>query len=398
MKKSISIIGGGPSSLMLAATIDTKKFNVTIYERNHTPGRKFLVAGKGGFNLTHSEEVASFINRYSPSSFFSNIILAFSNSDLQKWLDNIGIPTYTGTSKRIFPIKGIKPIHVLKAFLKIADQKKIDIKTHYHWKGWTTRNQLLFNNNSKEVIVKSDITIFALGGASWKITGSDGSWLPHFQNKGITTIPFQPSNCSFEVKWPTAFLNLAEGKSLKNISIEYHSHSKKGELIITKFGLEGNAIYALSPDLRKDLAHSGSATIFLDLKPSWTLDILLDKIKHRGNKSITKQLNDELNINEPQLFLLKSVLSKAEFTNYQILANKIKRLPILITGIAPIDKAISTVGGIDLNEIDANFELKKFPNHFVIGEMLDWDAPTGGYLLQGCFSMGYSLANHLNKI
>ncbi|HET8964483.1 MAG TPA: NAD(P)/FAD-dependent oxidoreductase, partial [Chitinophagales bacterium] len=219
MKKSIAIIGGGPSSLMLASVIDTAKYDVTIYEQNKTLGRKFLVAGKGGFNLTHSEEVSSFINHYIPVSFFSGIIQRFDNGDLQQWLKNAGIATYVGTSNRVFPLKEIKPIHVLNAFLNIINQKKINIKTQHKWKGWTINNELLFRNNHMDVFVKSDIVVFALGGASWKVTGSDGSWLSYFEDKGVNTLPFQPSNCSFEIKWPEAFLKIAEGESLKNISI-----------------------------------------------------------------------------------------------------------------------------------------------------------------------------------
>ncbi len=397
MKKSIAIIGGGAASLMLAASLDTKKYDVTIYERNFALGRKFLVAGKGGFNLTHSEDPALLISRYNPSVFFTEIIQNFNNADLQQWLKHIGIETYTGSSKRIFPVKGIKPITVLDAFLKVLEQKKIKLKTLHEWKGWTG-DQLLFDCKGVALTLKPDITVFALGGSSWKITGSDGSWLSHFQKRNITTQIFQPSNCSYEVKWTTPFLDVAEGKSLKNISIHCNTLEKKGELVITKFGLEGSAIYALSPEIRKELHKNGAATIFIDLKPLLSVETIFSKIKNKGNKSLSKQLENELNINALQLALLKTVISKEEFVNPDILSKKIKKLPLTITGNAPIDEAISTVGGIDLNEIDSNFQLKKLKNNFVIGEMLDWDAPTGGYLLQGCLSMGHGLAKYLNKI
>lgn len=398
MRKSIAIIGGGASSLMLAATLDTEKFDIAIYERNFAPGRKFLVAGDGGFNLTHSENFSEMINRYTPSSFFFPIINNFTNTDLQRWLRSIGIETYIGSSKRIFPVKGIKPITVLNAFLNVLEQKKVKIETLHEWKGWTDDHFLIFANNGSAITIKPDLTIFALGGGSWKVTGSDGSWASYLKNVGIQINPFHASNCSYEINWSTAFLETAEGKSLKNISVQCNALEKKGELVITKFGLEGGAIYALSPEIRKDLQQNGKAVIFIDLKPQLDAATVLHVLRNRGHKSLSKQLQNELNINELQLALLKSTLSKEEFTDSDALAIKIKKLPLTITAAAPIDESISTVGGIDLNEIDQHFELKKIKNHFAIGEMLDWDAPTGGYLLQACFSMGYSLAKYLNKI
>lgn len=401
MKKSITIIGGGPSALMLAAQLDEQKFDVTIYERNAALGRKFLVAGDGGFNLTHSEEIKQFITRYTPSSFFENSITAFSSTDLRNWLNTIGIETFIGSSKRVFPIKGIKPIDVLNAILNVLKKKNVKIKTQYIWKGWKN-DELIFVHTSpsgeKQVNVKSDIVVFALGGASWKVTGSDGTWSNSFADQEIKIIPFQPSNCAFEIKWKKEFLEMAEGKSLKNISLTCDDLEKKGELIITKFGLEGGAIYALSPAIRKQFKKYKTAQVFVDLKPSFTVTEIKNKINNKGNRSLSKQLEDELNLNNIQLALLKTILTKEEFINPETLSEKIKKLPLTIVSTAPIDDAISTVGGIALTAIDSNFQLKNMPNNYVIGEMLDWDTPTGGYLLQGCFSMGHYVANHLNSL
>lgn len=395
MKKSVAIIGGGPSAMMLAAMLDEKKFNITIYEKNVTLGRKFLVAGEGGFNLTHSEEQEQFISRYTPASFFERSISSFTNTDLRNWFNSIGIETFVGSSKRVFPVKGIKPIEILNAILNALQKKDVSIKKQHIWKGWDN-NKLYFETTNLPVTVSADISIFALGGASWKITGSDGTWTNYFAEKGIELIPFQASNCAYEIKWKNEFIKIAEGKSLKNISLKCGSKEKKGEVVITKFGLEGGAIYALSPEIRKQLNSIAVAQLFLDLKPSHIVAEIKNKISNRGNKSLSKQLENELNINQVQLALLKAVLSKEDFTSIETLSEKIKNLPLLITSTAPIDKAISTVGGISLNEIDDTFQLKKLPNHYIIGEMLDWDAPTGGYLLQGCFSMGYYLAKMLN--
>lgn len=399
MKKSIAIIGGGPAALMLAAQLDETKFDVTIYERNAAVGRKFLVAGDGGFNLTHSEELEKFISRYTPSDFLKNSISSFTNDNLRDWLKTIGIETFVGSSKRVFPIEGIKPIDVLNAILSELKRKNVQIKTNHSWKGWKD-NELLFETNEGILIsiaIGTTITIFALGGSSWKVTGSDGSWTNYFSEKGIEITPFQASNCAYEVKWKEEFKTIAEGKTLKNIAIKCDAKERKGELVITKFGLEGGAIYALSPKIRSHLNADGFATVYIDLKPSLSLEQIKDKFSARGNRSIKKLLIDRLNFDDTQIELLKTLLSKDDFTYLEDLAKKIKNLPITITSSAPIDEAISTVGGIALTEIDEHFQLKKLPNNYAIGEMLDWDAPTGGYLLQGCFSMGYCLAKQLNK-
>ncbi|MDP1743947.1 MAG: NAD(P)-dependent oxidoreductase [Bacteroidota bacterium] len=397
MKRAIAIIGGGPAAMMLAATLNEQKFDVTIYEKNSALGRKFLVAGDGGFNLTHSENTEQFISRYTPASFFSSIITSFTNTDLRNWLTNIGIETFVGSSKRVFPLKGIKPIDVLNAILAVLKKKNVSIKTRHTWKGWNN-NELIFETANQPINVKVDIAIFALGGGSWQVTGSDGSWTNYFSEKEIDIIPFQASNCAYEIKWGNEFIKIAEGASLKNISLKCGDKEKKGELVITRFGLEGGSIYALSAEIRKQLNSNNTAKIFLDLKPSLTVVEIKNKISNKGNKSLSKHLENELNLNPVQLALLKTVLSKTDFTNIETLSEKIKNLELIITSAAPVDEAISTVGGISLNEIDNNFQLKKLPGQYVIGEMLDWDAPTGGYLLQGCFSMGYFLAKRLNEI
>jgi len=397
MKKSIAIIGSGPSALVLAAFLDENKYDVTIYERNFAPGRKFLVAGDGGFNLTHSEEIEPFIGRYTPSTFLEACIRSFSNIELRNWLKDIGIETYEGTSKRVFPIKGIKPIDVLTAILEVLKKKNVQIKTQHMWRGWNANNELIFSHNKSEQTIKTDIAVFALGGGSWSKTGSDGTWTSAFEEKGIEIVSFQSSNCAYEIKWKNDFLAKTEGKFLKNISITCEEKVKPGELVITKFGIEGGAVYALSPQIRKQLNDKNSATVFIDLKPSLTADEVKSKFSERGNRSITKLLEDKLNFTDIHIELLKTVLTKEEFIDPETLMSRIKKLPLQITAMAKLDEAISTVGGIALNEVNENFQLKKIPQQYAIGEMLDWDAPTGGYLLQGCFSMGNFLGKKLNQ-
>ncbi len=395
MKKSVSIIGGGPAALILAALLDCKKFKVTVYEKNKTLGRKFLVAGKGGFNLTHSEPITDLIARYTPPHFLEKALLDFDNNDFREWIDSIGIPTYIGSSKRVYPESGIKPITVLNAILDVLTKQNVVIQYQHTWTGWTDENSLVFNTNT---VIKSDYTIFAMGGGSWKVTGSDGSWLDLFESESIPIVPFQSSNCAYRVNWPEDFILEHEGSPLKNIAISCLNKRQKGEAVITRFGLEGNAIYALSPQIRKELESHQKATIFLDLKPTLPYDDLLEKIRKSTFKKTSETLQKEVKLSPAQIGLLKKYLSKETYLNSELLAQNIKKLPIEITGSALLNDAISTTGGIQLNAVDENFQLKNKNRNYCIGEMLDWDAPTGGYLLQACFSMGMHLARHLNSI
>lgn len=393
MKKQIAIIGGGPSALLLAAFLDEKKFNTTIYEKNKAVGRKFLVAGKGGFNLTHSEPIENLLNRYTPTDFLKQALQNFSNTDFRNWLDNIGIPTYIGSSKRVYPKEGIKPIEVLNAILNHLKNKSVSIKYNHTFSDWNDHNHPLINNQP----IHADYIVFSLGGGSWKITGSSGDWLNTFSKKDIVTKPFQASNCGYHIDWKPNFIKQHEGSPLKNISITCDDVSQKGEAVITSFGLEGNAIYGLSPQIRKQLSKHLKATIFIDLKPTLTVEKIASKIALSKFRNTTEILKKELKLSAPQISLLKTQLSKSSYLNTTSLAENIKNFPLDINGIAPIDEAISTVGGIDLKTVSSNFEFKTLPNQFCIGEMLNWDAPTGGYLLQACASTGVFLARHLNN-
>jgi len=390
----ITIIGGGSASLFFASFLDERLFNINIYEQKKAGlGRKFLVAGDGGFNLTHAENIDDFITKYTPTDFLEAALHFFTNQQLIDWFAKIGIPTFIGTSKRVYPERGIKPITVLNAIQSVLDRKKTTTHFNKTFTGWDNNNNPIFNNDE---IVETDYCIFALGGGSWKITGSNGEWVSEFSKKGIKIADFQPSNCAFSINWDIPFIAKNEGFPLKNIAITCDNKTQKGEVVITKFGIEGNAIYALSPQIRSQLEVNKKAEIFLDLKPMMTEVKILSELTNRSN-NITTTLKKALKLSTVQIQLLKSVVNKADFTNPYQLAKSIKQLPIIIIGAASIDEAISTFGGIDLSEVNAHFELHKIPNHFCIGEMLNWDAPTGGYLLQACASMGAYLADHLNK-
>ena len=393
MKKQITIIGGGPSAFLLAAFLDAEKFKITIYEKNKTAGRKFLVAGKGGFNLSHSEPIEQLIKRYTANDFLDKVLDNFSNINFRNWLDLIGISTYIGSSKRVYPKEGIKPIEVLSKILKHLKERGVIMAYEHTFSDWDSHNNPIINNKS----IKTDYTIFSLGGASWKITGSEGNWLDTFSKKGVKTKPFQASNCGYQIDWKSNFIQEHEGTPLKNISISCGNSNQKGEAVITAFGLEGNAIYGLSPQIRAQLHTNSTATIFIDFKPSLTLENVHSKIKKSNYKNTTQILKKELKLSAAQIDLLKTDLSKESYLNTTMLTENIKKFPLKIINIAPIDEAISTVGGINLNAISENFELKKLSNQFCIGEMLDWDAPTGGYLLQACASTGVYLAKFLNE-
>lgn len=401
-KKSIAIIGGGASALMLACSLDTNKLNISIYEKNTAFGRKFLVAGKGGFNLTHSENIEQFVERYHPKQFIEPFLKHFSNTDFRDWLKSIGIETYIGTSKRVFPIKGIKPIEVLNAIESVLKKNNVSIHYNHEWKGWSN-NDLVFSNNGETKILKSDFAIFALGGASWKVTGSAGNWTSYFEEKGIQINPFYPSNCAYKINWSQELLKQISGQALKNCEFSCGNMNKKGEAVLTDFGIEGSGIYGLSKEIRDQLTtvqHDQTksvAELFVDFKPELPLQEIQSRFENTGKLSVKDVLEKKIHLSAVQIQLLKHQTTKEQYNQPEIICQLIKKFPLILTDFAPLDDAISTVGGISLEEVHDNLELKKLPNHYCVGEMLDWDALTGGYLLQACFSMGKFVADKINQ-
>ncbi|MGZ5197747.1 MAG: TIGR03862 family flavoprotein, partial [Kaistella sp.] len=285
---------------------------------------------------------------------------------------------------------------VLKSVTKKISENNVGVLYGYEWKGFSG-SKLIFDSSEERKEIESDIVIFCLGGASWPVTGSKGDWLIHFKSRNISVKPFLASNCVFLVDWPADFIKKAEGKVLKNIQITCNGKTHAGEVVVTKSGIEGSGIYPLSPQIRNQLMN-GNAQILIDLKPQIELKTISAKIiAIIGQKNFSDKLKSELNLDSVTLQLLKCVTSKSDFLNPDTLAKNIKALPLMIKGTGPIEDAISTTGGISLEEID-DFQLKKMPQHYVIGEMLDYDAPTGGYLLQSCFSMSKYLADKLNTL
>ena len=394
-KKSIVIIGGGPAAMMLACTLDPTLFDVTIVEKGKAIGRKFLVAGKGGFNLTHSEKVDKMIEKYEGPKSLLDSLTSFTNDDLRQWLSSIGIETYVGSSKRVFPVKGIKPIEVLRAITKEMEFRDVTLLTDTLWSGSFIENgsiQLLYKE--KSISLKADKVVFAMGGGSWKVTGSDGSWLSHFTEKNIATLPFRPSNCTMHIDWSES-MKVHFGKPIKNISLSYNDKSIKGEMMITEHGIEGSPAYELSYYVGNKLVKTSPQIVNIDIKPTLALDKIMNILSSK--KKNTFLLKNELALNSAAIALIKSATNREEFNDVKTLSKRIKRLPLEIVGLGAIDEAISTTGGVSLSAITHQLELVDFPNHYIIGEMLDWNAPTGGYLLQGCFSMGRKLGDVLNK-
>ncbi len=382
---------------MLACSLDTSKYSVSIYEKNTALARKFLVAGKGGFNLTHSEELEQLINRYHPKQFIEPFLNYFSNDDFRDWLKSIGIETYVGTSKRVFPVKGIKPIEVLNAIESVLKKNNVSIHYNHEWKGWNNEQLIFQTSNNQSLTVTSDIIVFAMGGASWKVTGSAGNWTSYFEEKRIQINSFYPSNCAYKINWDSELIKQISGQALKNCAFSCGITHKKGEAVLTNFGIEGSGVYALSKEIREQLVKNKKAELFIDFKPELSLEEIQNRFENRGKLSIKDVLDKKLNLSTTQIHLLKSQTTKEEYNQPEVISKLIKKFSLVLTDFAPIDEAISTVGGIDSTELNNDLELKKLPNYYCMGEMLDWDAPTGGYLLQACFSMGKFVADKLNQ-
>ena len=401
MKPKIAIIGGGAAGLSLASAIDTNIFEVQLFEKKNRIGSKLLVAGKGGFNLSHSEDIDTLKMKYHPFTALDTTLSYFTNSDLRQYFENIGIPTYIGSSRRIFPERHIKPIEVLNAIQTRIIKNNVSIVCNTEWvsaKNQGSEIELVTRIENELITSVFDYVIFALGGASWTVTGSAGDWLENFESLGIKTKPFAASNCSAGINWPLDYIKKYAGSPFKNISVSIEEYTHLGEIIVTEFGIEGTPIYALSSDIRKSLNQGIKPKLFIDFKPNSSADVLIKKLNQPQKENWTKHIQLQLKLTKSQLGLLKASTTKDEFLSAEKLVGLIKHFPLEIESLAPIEEAISTVGGIALSEVNDYYELKKFKNVFIIGEMLDWDAPTGGYLIQGCMSMGQYLANYLNKL
>jgi uncharacterized flavoprotein (TIGR03862 family) len=383
--KKVVIVGAGPAGLMTAHFLSKNDtFQIDIFDANKAVARKFLVAGHGGFNLSNSEELSTFIQKYN-HPFIQSAVKEFTNEDTIQWLSEIGIETFVGSSGKIFPKKGIKPIEVLTSWLHFLKQKNVSFHTEHTLLDFDGTS---VSFKSPEVVnIAYDYLIFALGGASWKKTGSTGEWTTLFQSKGIEIVPFEASNAGIELlNWSSN----AGGGILKNVQVTIGGQQQFGEIELTEYGLEGAPIYALSNQIRK-----GETRLWLNLKPTISREELANRFSaFKGNKT---DFLKSLKLPKSAIQLIKDTLSRDEFLSDDTFLIAVQNLELIINSLRPIDEAISTVGGISMNETDDTFQLKKLAKHYCIGEMLDWDAPTGGYLLQACLASGVVAAQKMMK-
>lgn len=385
-----AIIGGGPAGLMAAHALAAHG-TVDLYEQERTVGRKFLVAGEGGLNITHAVAGDTLLAHYAPAGFLDAALNAFGPEALRRWLAELCIPTFTGTSGRVFPQRGIKPAEVLKVIREDLRAKGIRIHLRHRFVGFDAQARPVVEQEGVQQVLSAPLVLFALGGASWPRTGSRGDWRELFEGIGVRTVAFAPSNCGVEVGWPEELVAAHAGKPLKNIRVSAGDpagtaglRSLRGEATLTRHGLEGNAIYPVVPALRDALAHHRTATLVLDLKPDLPEATLCERLA----AAAAKDRSATLKLDRAALALLKAFTPKDVMHDPAALAHAVKHLPIPVYGLRPMEEAISTVGGIALEEVAPDLSLRKHPHLFVAGEMLDWDAPTGGFLLQAAFSMG----------
>ena len=393
----VAVIGAGPAGLMAAEVLAEGGARVTVYDRMPSVGRKFLMAGRGGLNLTHSEELDRFLTRYGAAKpHLRSAIEAFPPAAVRAWCEGLGQDTFVGSSGRVFP-KSFKTSPLLRAFLRRLRDGGVEFKLRHHWIGWDERGDALFDAPEGRKAFHADAMVLALGGASWPRLGSDGDWTDVLAKAGIAVTPLQPANCGFIAHWSDVFRERFQGQPLKRIELSFGGQAVRGEAIITRQGLEGGGIYALSAHLREAIAATGEALLTIALRPDLPVAELQKRLeKPRGKQSLSTFLRKTVNLSPPAIGLLHEAIASTpeRFAEMEAaeLAELINAVPVRLVGTAPLDRAISTAGGISFDAIDETFMLRRRPGVFVAGEMLDWEAPTGGYLLQASFATGVAAA------
>lgn len=388
-RRTVAVIGGGPAGLMAAEVLSAAGLAVTVYERMPTVGRKFLMAGRGGLNLTHSEDLDAFLRRYGEAGdHITPLLEAFPPRALIDWAEGLGQATFVGTSGRVFP-KALKASPLLRAWLARLQAQGVEIRTRREWLGWTVDGALAFRGPDGEETARPDAVVLALGGASWPKLGSDGGWAPRLAARGVPLTPFESANCGVTVGWSNVFRERFAGEPLKGVALGFGRRTMRGEALVTAYGLEGGAVYALSADLRHALAAEGSATLRIDLRPDMGIEQLTAKLGRPGaGQSLSNILRKAVNLPPVAINLLREAHGRELPRDPATLAAMIKAVPIAITGLQPLARAISTAGGVAWSGVDDGLGLRAIPGVHVAGEMLDWEAPTGGYLLQACFASG----------
>jgi uncharacterized flavoprotein (TIGR03862 family) len=386
---SIAVVGGGPAGLMAAEVLAAGGGAVTIFERMPTLARKFLMAGRGGLNLTHSEDFARFTAMYGDrEKFLLSALESFPPDAARAWCEGLGQPTFVGSSGRVFP-KSMKASPLLRAWLGRLAQSGVAFRTRHRWLGWDDTGRLLFDTPEGETAVAADATVLALGGASWPRLGSTGDWVQRL-GAGVGVVPLAPANCGFVVEWTEEFARRFQGQPLKRVALHFGERSVKGEALVTARGIEGGAVYALSGALRDAIAAGGPTQIRIDLRPDMSAaEIAARLAKPRGKQSMANFLRKTVGLAPVEIGLLhETAPMRVADMQHDALAVLIKAVPLRLVAPADIDSAISSAGGVMWDAVDEHLMLRARPGVFVAGEMLDWEAPTGGYLLQACLATG----------
>jgi len=390
----VAVIGGGPAGLMAAEVLAQAGVQVDVYDAMASVGRKFLLAGKGGMNITHSEPYPDFVARY--RARHANVapwLERFDADAVRAWIHALGIETFIGSSGRVFPLE-MKAAPLLRAWLHRLREGGVRFHMRHRWLGWRDEG-LVLSTPEGEVQVTADATVLALGGASWARLGSDGAWAPLLTRRGVEVAPLMPANCGFDTDWSEHFSSRYAGEPLLTVAMAWREQDgplawRKGQFVVTQTGIEGSLVYALSAPLRDEIARAGSATVWLDLVPDLSVERVEDEVtRPRGSRSMSSHLQSRLGIKGVKAGLLHECLSRDEYADPARLAAAIKCLPLKLLRTRPIDEAISSAGGVRFEALaDDGAMLRALPGVFVAGEMVDWEAPTGGYLLTACFASG----------
>ncbi len=400
IQKSVAIIGGGPAGLMAAEVLSYANIQVDLFDAMPSVGRKFLMAGKGGMNITHSEPTAAFIARYGVrQDRIAPLLEAFGPVALREWIHGLGIDTFIGSSGRVFPTD-MKAAPLLRAWLHRLRESSVRFHVRHRWCGIEAladgRWSLRFSTPEGERLIEANTVVLALGGGSWSKLGSDGRWVTLLEQAGVPVAPLRPSNCGFDVGWSEHLREHFVGQPVKNVVASFTDsdgteHRRPGEFVITESGVEGNLIYALSATLRDAIERTGSATLSLDLLPGHDPQRVINEVAHpRGSRSLSSHLQSRLGLKGVKMALLHECVSREVFFNPDKLARAIKSLPLRLIAPRPLDEAISSAGGVLFEALDKNLMIRHLPGVFCAGEMLDWEAPTGGYLLTACLASGHA--------
>jgi uncharacterized flavoprotein (TIGR03862 family) len=393
LRRLVAVVGGGPAGLMAAQVLAEGGASVTVYDRMPSVGRKFLMAGRGGLNLTHSEPLEPFLARYGAAAGrLAPLVEAFPPSALIAWAEALGQPTFVGSSGRVFP-KALKASPLLRAWLVRLRGLGVEIKPRHDWLGWDEAGALRFQTPDGETTASPDATILALGGASWPKLGSTGAWTAVLAEAAIAVSPLKPANAGFDVAWSEIVRDRFAGQPLKGVALTFGRVRVRGEAMVTRHGLEGGAVYALSAALRDAIQAQGSAKLWIDLRPDARAEELAAKLALQpAHQSLANRLRKGLHLTPLETNILREAHGKDLPSDPAALAQAIKGAPLTLTATRPIERAISTAGGVTFDAMDEHLMLTARPGVFVAGEMLDWEAPTGGYLLQASFATGVAAA------